>query len=87
MSKRFKPVPIETVQEGDTIAVTRDHKDTRLVITGTVEHITADGNTRIIDSGEGVELARYTIGQCHGLFVQLVEPAKTADRPLELLAV
>lgn len=84
--KKVTPIPLETVQEGDTITVTKDHKDTRMILTGTVENIIIEGNTRIIDTAEGVELARYTIGKCHGMFVQLVNTKRTENEPLELFA-
>ena len=79
-------VPVETVQAGDTIFVSRPYRDTQLTITGTVERIIEEGLTRVLVTSEGIELARYTIGKKHHNKVTLLKAVAEPNEPLEMFA-
>lgn len=77
---RHSIIPVETVQEGDLITVSKPYKDTVQTLTGTIVRILAEGKVRTLFTGEGVEMARYAIGRKSGVTVTLVkrvDPAHT----------
>lgn len=56
-------IPLEAVQVGDIISITKDYKDTRMSLKGEVVRILSEGKKRTLFTGEGIELGSYVIGR------------------------